>query len=355
VVPVTSRFVRSANDVRWSWPIVALVHCGALAASLSGCAAGPRTVQHPRPATESPKLLRYVQTRELAAFCVAASGRRMAAEVPWGAPGVWGEITLYDTTDWRPVRTVREKDLVQSLALSPDGRLLAAGDWRGSITVWSTPTGAVVRRLGPHPVPGYVGPVGVQSVFFVLGGKRLISGGEDGAVSCWDVRTGRRLWRRKLGPWVWGLALATDGRHLAAALGKDGAALCIAGPEGTVRTLRSSRFVSGVAFCGPGGRQLATAALGSLTVWDVNTGRRVRVLRRQNRKAAHIAASDDGRYVAVSDETGLTVWRTADWTAVAEWTPAEGRASALALAPDGSWLVTNRYGTGFSVWGLAAR
>jgi hypothetical protein len=69
---------------------------------------------------------------------------------------------------------------------SPDGRLLAAGDYHGTVFLWDPETGKVVRRLRGHQDR-------VRAVAFSPDGKRLLSGGDDGTAQLWSVADGKLL------------------------------------------------------------------------------------------------------------------------------------------------------------------
>jgi len=66
------------------------------------------------------------------------------------------------------------------LAVSPDGRTLAAGTWLGLIELRDAVTGALRATL-----PGHVRMV--TGLSFSPDGRRLASSGNDGAVQLWDV------------------------------------------------------------------------------------------------------------------------------------------------------------------------
>ncbi len=76
---------------------------------------------------------------------------------------------------------------VQSLACSPDGKTLAAGDKDGRIVLWDPATGAIRRTIKA--------PNWVNALAFSPDGKTLVSSGSgnvDPNLHLWDVETGAR-------------------------------------------------------------------------------------------------------------------------------------------------------------------
>ncbi len=67
---------------------------------------------------------------------------------------------------------------VLALAISPDGRTLAAADYHGAIHFWDLATGRLDRPKLVHQ--------GVQSVAFAPDGRTVATGGFDGTIFLWD-------------------------------------------------------------------------------------------------------------------------------------------------------------------------
>jgi WD40 repeat protein len=70
---------------------------------------------------------------------------------------------------------------VQSVAFSPDGKILASGGKDGAVVLWDV----AGRRMLGQPLKGHTG--WVQSVAFSPDGKTLASAGFDDAVVLWDI------------------------------------------------------------------------------------------------------------------------------------------------------------------------
>ncbi|MDC0831873.1 serine/threonine protein kinase [Geitlerinema sp. CS-897] len=99
-----------------------------------------------------------------------------------------GRVRLWDTGNGRRLRVLtNHENLVQSLAFGPDpvfssagvGYILASADVNGTILLWQTDTGAILGTLEQH--------AGWADLVFTPDGRRLVSGGFDGAVKVLDV------------------------------------------------------------------------------------------------------------------------------------------------------------------------
>jgi general transcriptional corepressor TUP1 len=69
---------------------------------------------------------------------------------------------------------------VTSVAISPNGQLVAAGSLDTIVRIWDVATGALVERLRGHRDSVY-------SVAFTPDGKGLVSGSLDKTLKYWDV------------------------------------------------------------------------------------------------------------------------------------------------------------------------
>lgn len=109
-------------------------------------------------------------------------------------------------------------DQVYSLAISPDGKLLASGSFDRTVKVWNVATGELVRALvtpGLKPANS-AHPGGVQCVRFTPDGTKLVSVStaprNKGTVAVWNVAEGKQLAFHELanGP-IYSVDMAADG------------------------------------------------------------------------------------------------------------------------------------------------
>jgi WD40 repeat protein len=105
----------------------------------------------------------------------------------------------------------------RSAAFSPDGQWIATGDQDGAISLWEVAAAGSVRRR----LPGHA--ASVSGVSFSPDGRRLVSSSFDGQVKVWDWTAGAELLTLPLpaGGQAWHVVFTPDGKTIAAA-GGDG-------------------------------------------------------------------------------------------------------------------------------------
>ncbi len=204
---------------------------------------------------------------------------------------------------------------ITTLAVCPDGRLLAAGGRTGgTLLVWDLASGQ--RKSWTDPVTGE--PTGlleghsymVWGLAFSPDGALLASGASDGTVHLWDVASGVEV------------GLADD--HLS--------------------LIRSVDF-------SPDGRTLASSSCdGTVRLWDVQTLRQTQEPIRAGINVYKVTFSPDGHRLALAvnprRETPATVQVYDVATGALLWQhEPQGRTSVYAatFSPDGNWLATGGF------------
>jgi WD40 repeat protein len=128
-----------------------------------------------------------------------ASNRRTLAMSPNGrllaAGGEDFAIQLWDLTTGKPrTKLTDHQDWISALAISADGKLLASADYQGKVVLWELPGGKKVRYLTPIPNPPpkeMPDPVPVRALAFSPDGKFLAVGSDNGNLQLVSVADGK--------------------------------------------------------------------------------------------------------------------------------------------------------------------
>lgn len=218
------------------------------------------------------------------------------------------------------VQTRNSKDVVP-LALTPNGRLLAAGGWDGAVRVFDVHSGQRVGLLKGHRTP-------VHAVDLTPDGRFAVSVSDDETVWFWE------LTKRKLSG-------STKGRRL------------YASPTPPSWAGDDDRFRSGrgtIRITEDGRRVLYTGADHVFRVWDVDTGR-MTVLD-DGASDQLVAVSADGRRamsvrslrVGHGREDVVRLWDLPSGQCVRELTPGhKPSVSALCFSADGRYAATGGF------------
>jgi WD40 repeat protein len=282
--------------------------------------------------------------------------------------GIDHTIKFWDVANGYELRTLAAHVApVNAVAFSPDGNLLASGsgDWRASdpneknllaagrsigdntVRLWDVASGRMVRTLSGHNDI-------VNAVAFSPDGRILASASNDLTIKLWDVAGGREL--RTLNGhagWVQDVVFSPDGKLLAS-LSFDNTCSTTApchiklwdvASGGERRTL-TGKFVA----FSPDGKMLASVSVdNTVKLSDVASGGELRSFSAQS-----VAFAPDGKVLALATGADIKLWDLASGRALRTLSGHTSSVNALAYSPDGKLLASFSVGDIFKLWDVAS-
>jgi len=244
---------------------------------------------------------------------------------------------------------------IGGVAISADGKLVVSAS--SELKVWDISTlsdANVARGREEYGPQGHTRQVSCAAVS--ADGQRAISGSEDGTLKIWYVKTGYvmhtirvdKQWSEK--PTC--VALSADGR-LAVSTAFDCTVVWVWDVERgqQVRMLQGcEKGEQGVALSADGKLAVSYSADGTLNVWDVATGRKLRSLKGPPELDVHkvpgyqaicLTLTADGRQaVSIDDEGILRVWDVAEDGELRAFHGDSGWMTCVAINADGQLAVS---------------
>jgi WD40 repeat protein len=245
------------------------------------------------------------------ALCFSPDGQSLLSG---GGRKCQGDIIVWDTIKWKARhRWKAHGDVVSSLAVSPDGKMLASGSFNAEVTVWNYP------KLDKKFTVMYA--ASADSLAFNKSSTLLASGGGYTAVLVWDCKEGKKLESLQSGgrsccimfsPTAdQQLAIGTiplnddDGKVLQGNLGKKEQLTECGNHAGSVSSL--AYFLDGTIIASGGATR--DGKQGEINFWDSAKRTRARSIQVHRGSVECLACSPDGAWFAAGSIDGLlTIW-----------------------------------------------
>ncbi len=299
--------------------------------------------------------------------------RKKAVHLPFASGDQWlafdhkskgdvaDSVRVWDVASLRPGPRLPGEEsmaLPGRIALSADGRLLAAGGPDGSVRLWDLAARRLSKRLFINRWSrDYAASVewtstliagkpeyteGVECLSFSPDGRWLAAAGEQGTVTLWETDGWQE--HRPLEGTPVGTAWVGFGPDSTLAIARKGQVRLFDPRTGEVRATLGTETDPPIlcgAFASDGQFLVTGTAAQTVRVWDLRTGRPRRDLSGHMHQVAAVTFSPDGRTLASGDWSGaLKLWSVATLQEVASLPGHSGRVRCLAFSPDGQTLAT---------------
>jgi WD40 repeat protein len=263
--------------------------------------------------------------------------------------GFDGTVRVWDAATGKEIRRFgKPGEANRGVAVfSVGGKLLAFRSPNGSVRVWETATGKQLLEIQPDQSPS-------TCLAFSPDGRVLFVGRQDGTIRRWEVVSGKELAPLlfRQGP-MEVLAISPDGKLLAAIGGGAQPILLwdLATADSRHHLLRPRGQALFLAFSPDGKMLISTASDESPHLWDVTTGKVIRLL---GPAGSSVAFSPDGKTVAIGSGNQVRRW---DLKSGQELLPrlkaSRDGVASLSFSPDGAFLAAAGGGSAIHVWDLA--
>ena len=270
---------------------------------------------------ESGQTLRVFEghTHWVNAVAITPNGRRAVSASEDGT------LRLWDLGNDQTPRTFEgHTDSVNAMAVTPDGRRAVAASSDGTLRLWDLESGQTLRVL-----EGYTD--GVQAMAVTPDGRRGVAASSDGTLRLWDLESGQTL-----------RTLEGHTREASAVA---------ATPESLFKVDKDR--VSALAMTPDGLRAVLGSPDGTLRLWDLESGQRLRTLEGHTREVSAVAVTPDGRRaVSASEDQTLRLWDLGSGQTLRTLEGHTNWVSAVVVTLDGHRAVSASYDETLRLWDL---
>ncbi len=201
----------------------------------------------------------------------------------------------------------------------------------------------------------------INKIVVTRDGRAVISGGNDGVIISWDVKSSTERWRTPAGPWsVQDFVVSSDDKVIIAQH-SDGSVESwdiSSGRKINHRFMRDQHVVS-ISYCQSKGVLIAGTRSGVIQFWDVPSGRFKSELQSPRSSIGKIVCAPDGKHILVTcgqdcqnDYTAF-VMNSEDGGIVSKFTGHNTRVIAAAISSNSEVVATaGGHERGISLWNL---
>ena len=197
---------------------------------------------------------------------------------------------------------------ILTASLSPNNRLIASGDRKGTVKIWSVETGREIRSWNYSNKE-------VTTAMFSPDGKTLATAGQDRTIRLWST---------------------ADWKEMGVFRGHSLTVCSVSwSPD-------SSRLASG-------------SRDQSVRIWDVDSGTELNRFEGMSDAVRKVLWTADGSHLIATDGKAIRSWNTENWQQANDFTEHTQGVLSLAASPDGSLVASGGYDAQVIVHDLATR
>jgi WD40 repeat protein len=274
-----------------------------------------------------------------------------------------GTLAYFEASTGRKISSFKgHQGWIHSVAFSPDGKLAFSGGEDRAVRIWNVGNGLEIktlRRTGRNPY------FFKTTISFSPDG-RFALWGEGGEIELWDISKGRKIRTTakvsplaKFGGSANCFSFSHDSRFVL--VGGYGLDLFEVSTGKIVRTFpERSKVATQIRIqslsLSPDDRfVLAGSEDGTLILWEISTGRKIRVFERYPKRIHSVATSPDGRFALTGNKDGtLVLWAISTGRRIRTFKGNTVRILSVAYSPDGRYALFGGEDTTLKLWNVSS-
>ena len=243
---------------------------------------------------------------------------------------------------------INSSEEVWSLAISPNGKIIASGNNKGRIDVYDRNTGKIKNSLGKHENV-------IRALVFRPETNNLIVGDGNGIIKIWNLETSK-LEQQLHGHFgsIWSLAISPDGQTLVSS-GEDKTVRIWnlkTGEQTNISFAHSARVFS-LAFTPDGQMFASSSADNQIKIWDSNNGKLLKSLSGHQNAVRSIAITPNGKYlVSGSWDKTVKIWELASGKLISTLEGHKNRIVTVAVSKDSQTVFSGAIDNTIKVWNI---
>jgi len=245
---------------------------------------------------------------------------------------------------------------VLSAAYSPDMKYFLSNS-NNSFVLWDTETGVPVRNFSGHSDS-------VRSVSFSPDGKQVLSGSRDRTIKLWDLESGQEIKTIFFGDdFINSASFSPDGKYIlgSSRIGNigvnQGSGSVFLFDVDTGRRIRTFSGNHGYIFSAefsPDGKQIITCARDrTIKLWNVETGREIKTFRGHTGQVQAAVFSPDGKQILSGSNDGtVRLWDIETGQEIRKFTENLEDVLTVAFHPNGKYALSDSVSNTLWLWDI---
>jgi WD40 repeat protein/transcriptional regulator with XRE-family HTH domain len=260
-----------------------------------------------------------------------------------------GDIHLWRVKSHQQIFVFRgHTNWVVSLMFSPDGKTLCSGSGDSTVKLWNVETGVCKKTLREHQDE-------VWSVVFSPNGELLASGSDDNTIRIWNVSTSECL-KIFTGhtSWVTSLAFDSNGEMLASGSNDNTIRIWNVSTNECIKTLEGhSSGVRTIAIKADNQLLASGSEDHTIKLWDVTTGECLKTLTGHTHRVFSIAFSPKEDYIATSCHNyEIRLWNLTTGECLKTFKEHSGWIFSIAFSPKEGYLASGSNDQTVRLWNI---